>query len=149
MNGYLVFPAKPSGKDQQMKIAIAVCVLCLVCFHGCAQDEAAEGLTKIDIDFVWDLEHIARSPEVHLGNVPEGTDRLTIYFFDVTANDYSHGGGDLPYDGSGIIPAGAFKHFRGLNNMFGIPKIKATVEAFDRNGQLVGRGSIVKKPPEH
>ena len=130
-----------------MKIAIAVSILFMFFCYGCSKDDKTEGTTKIDIDFVWDLNHLARSPEIHMENVPEGIDRLTIYFYDVTANNYSHGGGSLPYDGSGIIPVNAFKDFKGLTNMFGIPKIKVTVEAFNKNGQLVGKGAITKEPP--
>ncbi len=131
-----------------MKIAIAVSILCLFFFCGCSKDYTAEGIAKIDIDFVWDLKHLQRSPEVHLENVPEGVDRLRILFFDDTASDYEHGGGSLPYDGSGIIHAGAFKDFKGLTNLWGIPRIKVTVEAFNKNGELVGKGRITKKPPD-
>lgn len=107
-----------------------------------------DGLAKISVDYAWDLDHLARSPEIHLENVPEGVDRLTIYFYDVTANDYSHGGGSIHYDGSGVIKPGAFKDFKGMSNMFGTPKIMVTAEAFNKDGQLVGRGAITKKPPE-
>ena len=128
-----------------MKIAVAVSILCLFFFCGCSKDE---GIAEIDIDFVWDTEHLNRSPEVHLKNVPEGVDRLKIYFYDDTASGHEHGGGILPYDGSGIIQAGAFKEFKGLTNLWGIPKIRATVKAFDKNGQLVGKGTITKNPPD-
>ena len=131
-----------------MKIGITVSILCLFLLCGCSKSDTDENIAKIDIDFIWDLNHLARSPEIHLENVPEGVDRLTIYFYDVSANDYSHGGGSILYDGSGIIQTGAFKDFKGLTNMFGIPKIKVVAEAFNMNGQLVGKGTITKKPPE-
>ena len=132
-----------------MKIVITVSILCLFFLCGCSKDDNADGLAKISIDFVWDLNHLARSPEIHLENVPKGVDRLTIYFYDVSANDYSHGGGSMHYDGSGSIQSGAFKDFKGLTNMFGIPKIKVTVDAFNKDGQLVGKGATTKIPPEH
>ncbi len=130
-----------------MKIAIIVSILCVCVTCGCSKDNTAEDIAKIDIDFVWDLKHLHRSPEVHLENIPEGVDSLRILFFDDTASDYEHGGGSLPYDGSRIIPAGAFTDFKGLTNLWGIPKIKVTVEAFNKQGELVGKGKITKKPP--
>ena len=130
-----------------MKIAIACSVLFIFFFCSCSNDDKNESTTKIVIDFVWDLNHLARSPEIYLENVPEEVDRLTIYFYDVSANNYSHGGGSIPYDGSGIIPVNSFKDFKGLTNMFGIPKIKVTVDAFNKNGQLIGKGAVIKEPP--
>ncbi len=131
-----------------MKIITVAAVLFLVFFCGCANDDMPEGATKIDVDYVWDLNRLAVSPKIHLANVPEGVDRVTIYFYDITANNYSHGGGSLSYDGTGIIPVGAFKDFKGMTNMFGVPKIKVTVEAFNKDGQLIGKGEIAKDPPE-
>ena len=132
----------------RMKTVITVSILCLFFLCSCSKADNDDGLAKISIDFVWDLRHLTRSPEIHLENVPEGVDRLTIYFYDVSANDYSHGGGSMHHDGSGIIQPGAFKDFKGLTTMFGIPKIKLTVEAFNKNGRLAGKGAITKKPPD-
>ena len=89
-----------------MKIAIAVSIFCLLCVHGSSEDETTEGVTKVNIDFVWDFKDLKRSPEVHLDNVPDGAESLRTLFFDDTASDYEHGGGILPYDGSGTIHAG-------------------------------------------
>ena len=59
-----------------MKIAIAVSILFF--YYGCSKEDTAESTAKIDIDFVWDLEHLARSLEIHRENVPQEVDRLTI-----------------------------------------------------------------------
>ena len=131
-----------------MRIGIAGAILCLFLFYGCSKDNAAEGVTTIGVDFVWDLKHLKRSPEVHLDNVPDGVEHIEVLFFDATASDFEHGGGSLSYDGSGIIPAGAFNDFKGLTNLWGIPKFKVTVAAFDKSGRLVGKGTITKKPPD-
>jgi hypothetical protein len=53
-----------------------------------------------------------------------------------------------PTIGSGIIQAGAVKEFKGLSSLYGFPKIRVTVTAFLENGQVVGKGSITKKPPD-
>jgi hypothetical protein len=126
---------------------VETAILFMFFFCGCSNDDMPDGATTINVDYIWDLDRLSVSPEIHLANVPEGVDRLTIYFYDVTANNYSHGGGSLSYDGSGIIPAGAFTDFKGMTNMFGTPTIKVTVDAFNKDGQLIGRGAIAKAPP--
>jgi hypothetical protein len=113
---------------------------------SCAEDVSVESIAHIEVDFVWDLEDPKHSPEIHLQNVPEQTDRLQILFFDAT-NQWEHGGGTLPYDGSTVITAGAVEGFKGLSSMWGFPKFKVVVEAFDKNGSSIGKGGIVKSPP--
>ncbi|MBC2711373.1 MAG: hypothetical protein HGJ94_10370 [Desulfosarcina sp.] len=62
-----------------MKIVAAISILCLIFFYGCSKDDTAEGTAKIGIDFVWDLGHLKRSPEVHLENVPAGVDSRRLH----------------------------------------------------------------------
>ena len=133
-----------------MKNTIAISVLCLILFCGCSKDDTDEGIADIGIDFVWDLEHLNRSPEIHLKDVPKGADHLKINFFCDMMHDphRERGGGTLPYDGSGIIPAGTFDSFSIPKSLMGIMlETSATVKAFDKDGQLVGKGTITKKPP--
>ena len=134
-----------------MKFAVAISILGLIFFYGCAKDDTGEDIAEIGIDFVWDPEHIDRSPEVHLKNVPEGVDHIEINYYCDEMHDphRERGGGSLPYDDSGIIPAGAFNSFSApRSNMMGILlKIRASVKAFSKDGQLVGKGTITKKPP--
>jgi len=130
-----------------MKIVPVISIVLLSVYFGCSKDNTANPITKIDIDFIYDTKNPRRSPEIHLKNVPEGVDHLQILFFD-DSNKFEHGGGSLPYDGSGIIQAGAVKEFKGLSSLYGFPKIRITVTAFHENGQVVGKGSIAKKPPD-
>lgn len=129
-----------------MKIAAVAFMYLLLFLSACSQDTGVAGPAKINVDFVWDLKHPERSPEIHLENNPVGVDRLEIEFFDAT-NEWEHGGGSIAYDGSGIIRAGALPQFKGLSSTWGFPKFRVTVEAFNKNGQLVGRGTITKSPP--
>ncbi len=138
-----------------MKIVIAVSILCLIFLCGCpddntAVDETTVRMTEIGIDYVWDIEDLNRSPEVHLKNVPKGIDHIEINFYcDLLHEPHiMRGGGKLPYDGSGKIPAGKINPFSAPMSFMGtILKMRATVKAFDKNGQLVGNGTITKKPP--
>ena len=133
-----------------MKITVAFSIICLIFLCGCPKDETAEGIAEIGIDFKWDLENLNRSPEIRLQNVPEAADHIAIYFFCDLMHDphRERGGGILPYDGSGIIPAGTFDSFSVPAGLMGIMlETRAAVKAFDKNDQLIGKGTITKKPP--
>jgi hypothetical protein len=103
-------------------------------------------ISKIDVDFVWDLKQPQRSPEIHLKNIPKGTERFHFEFIDAT-NEWEHGGGSISNDGTAIIKAGALKEFKGLSSTWGIPKIRPTVVAFNGDEQVLGKGTIAKQPP--
>jgi hypothetical protein len=104
----------------------------------------------LGIDFKWSLENLDRSPEVRLQNGPQGVDHIAINFFCDTMHDPNRerGGGIIPYDGSGTIPAGAFDTFIVPKGLLGIMlETRATLKAFDKGGRLIGKGTITKKPP--
>ena len=63
-------------------------------------------------------------------------------------NNWEHGGGTLPYKGKDIIHQGAVKDFKGISSVWGFPKFNVTINAFDINGKLIGKGGITKKPPQ-
>jgi hypothetical protein len=127
-----------------VKTAPVLFLLPLFFLYGCTEDVSHKGIARIGVDFVWDLEEPGLSPEIHLKNVPKKTARLKILFFDAT-NNWEHGGGAMPYDGSPIIPAGAVNGFKGLSSMWGFPKFEVTVEALDKDGNSIGKGNIVKR----
>jgi hypothetical protein len=106
-----------------------------------------ESNENITVDFVWDLKHPQRSPEIHLKNIPKGTQRFHIEFIDAT-NEWEHGGESIPNDGTGIIRAGALKAFKGLSSTWGTPKIRLSVAAINTDGHLIGKGEVVKSPPD-
>jgi Phosphatidylethanolamine-binding protein len=47
-------------------------------------------------------------PAFTIANVPTGTKYLEFKLVDLDKLDFVHGGGEIPYSGSGKIPAGAF-----------------------------------------
>ena len=130
-----------------MKIVSALFVCCLIIHGGCSKENTDKyTVHEIDVDFVWDLNNLQRSPEIHLKNIPSDTSRLDFQFFDAT-NEWEHGGGSVHYDGSSVIPAGAFNRFKGASSTWGVPKVRLIVEAFNKSDKLVGKGSITKSPP--
>ena len=77
---------------------ISISILCLVLFCGCSKEEMAEGITEIDIDFVWGIKDLKRSPEVQVKNIPEDVEKIEINFFCDLLHDphKERGGGSLP-----------------------------------------------------
>jgi len=132
-----------------MKIVSVLFVCCLIIHGGCSKENTnnKDTVNEIEVDFVWDLKNLQRSPEIHLTNIPNDTSRLDFQFFDAT-NEWEHGGGSVLYNGSSIIPAGALNGFKGLSSNWGVPKVRLIVEAFNNSSQLVGKGTITKSPPE-
>ena len=122
---------------------IATIIMFLFLFYGCSNSNTE----KIGVDFIYDKDHPRLSPEIHLDRVPSGVDYLEIQFMDAT-NNWEHGGGTIPYQGKDIIRQGAVKDFKGLSSTWGFPKFNVTVNAFDKNGNLIGKGEITKKPPQ-
>ena len=130
-----------------MKTAAAAGIIFLLFFCSCSENSGRERIGDMTVDFVWDLKHPQRSPEIHLKNIPKGTERFHIEFFDAT-NNWEHGGGSITSDDTGIIQAGALKEFKGLSSTWGAPKIRLSVSAFNKDGHLIGKGEIVKQPPD-
>jgi hypothetical protein len=130
-----------------MKTVTAVGIIFLLFLCSCSENSGRESIGNITVDFVWDLKHPQRSPEIHLKNTPKGTKRFHIEFIDAT-NEWEHGGGSITNDDTGIIRAGALKEFKGLSSTWGTPKIRLSVVAFNKDGHLIGKGEIVKRPPD-
>jgi hypothetical protein len=61
-----------------MKAATTLCIVCLLLLYGCSEDNMKVAITKMDVDFMWDLKQPQRSPEIHLRNTPKGTQRFHI-----------------------------------------------------------------------
>ena len=130
-----------------MKTGIVVYIIFLLLFCSCSPDSGGQRIAEITVDFVWDLKKPQRSPEIHLRNIPTETSFLNLYFFDAT-NEWEHGGGSVIYNGSGIIPAGTVNEFKGISSTWGVPDVRLTVKAFNKNNQLVGKGDVTKSPPK-
>lgn len=131
-----------------MKLLSAFFVCCLIIHGGCSgEGTVKDTVNEIDVDFVWDLRNLHRSPEIHLNKIPNDTSRLDFQFFDAT-NEWEHGGGSVRYDGSSIIPAGELDGFKGVSSTWGVPKVRLIVEAYNSSNRLIGKGTVTKSPPE-
>ena len=66
---------------------------------------------KMEVTFSWDgIEACAHeSPEIRVAAIPEGAVKLNISLKDISLPARNHGGGSVPHDGSGVIPAGSLK----------------------------------------
>lgn len=70
----------------------------------------------LPIEYAWSKEDhcVGESPEIKIGPVPAGTTMLDVEFVDLDnwhpdpAVGYNHGGGKVPYTGSGVVPRGTF-----------------------------------------
>jgi phosphatidylethanolamine-binding protein (PEBP) family uncharacterized protein len=64
----------------------------------------------LGVNFSW-AETVACSttpPAFTVTNIPQGTKYLAFKLVDHDAPNFVHGGGQIPYSGSGRIPAGSF-----------------------------------------
>ena len=130
-----------------MKTITVFGIVFLLFLYSCSEDSGGQNIAKIKVDFVWELKDPQRSPEIHLSNIPTETNFLDFQFFDAT-NEWEHGGGNVLYNGSSIIPAGILTEFKGVSSTWGVPKIRLIVKAFNKSNRLIGKGTITKSPPE-
>lgn len=104
----------------------------------------------IMVDFSWQGIKTCSdtSPEIHIQGIPKETIQLHVSMFDKT-NAYEHGGCKLDYDGSGVLPQGALKGYRGPCPSYGSPRYEFTVEALGSDGKVLARGKKMRRfPPE-
>ena len=88
------------------------------------------------------------SPEIRVGNIPDDTKYLKVRMVDLDKPTYNHGGGKVKYRGSGTIPAGALKSWRGPNPPGdSVHSYQFTVKSINSKGQVTGIGKAVRKFP--
>ncbi len=118
---------------------------------------------SMDVSFEWSKENFCSNdnPEITVGRVPEQTNflRVSLYNIDNQHPDISvghdHGGAFLPYDGSGVIPAGAISDtkshlFRGPcpmlpGNEVGSDRYVLSVIALDADKTGIGVGKAARE----
>ena len=79
----------------------------------------ATAAPAFEISFTWDglkLCHDGNarrvpSPAFTIKDAPEGTAFIRFKMVDKDVPGFDHGGGVVAYDGSGTVPAGAFKYY--------------------------------------
>lgn len=135
---------KPMNMKRLSLAAIAAAWM-LIALHG---PPAAAGSAYLGVSFKWQAsdECSSRSPAFTVSGVPGGTKYLRFKMVDLNVPDFPHGGGTVPYTGSGSIPAGAFS-YSGPCPPYGRHNYKWTVEALDAAGNTLATGTAVRPFP--
>lgn len=88
------------------------------------------------------------SPEIKVGNIPNGTVALKVRLKDRNVPTWNHGGGMIAHDGSGIIPKGALKDgYNGPCPPSGSHTYVFTVKAVDANDAVLAEGEKSQRFP--
>jgi phosphatidylethanolamine-binding protein (PEBP) family uncharacterized protein len=98
---------------------------------------------QLQINFSWaQTERCTTvSPEIRVSSVPEGTKKFEIALEDLDVPTYHHGGGTVPANAGGDVPAGALNDYNGPCPPSGSHTYRFTVNALDANGNVIGTGS--------
>lgn len=125
---------------------------------GCASNQNQNQIkipkdaAEMTVDFSWEgikaCTH--ESPEIRVSDVPDGTAELRVRLKDIDIPAWNHGGGNVTYDGSGIIPAGTLAlGYNGPCPPGGRHKYEFSVMAVDAGGVIIGFGKARRPfPPE-
>jgi len=137
------------------KIApLAILTAAIVLTSGCANNpdpiKIPKDAVKMEVDFSWEGIQVCshESPEIRVSNVPEGTIGLRVKLKDISMPVWNHGGGNVRYDGSGIIPAGALNiGYNGPCPPSGRHKYEFSVMAVDAKEVVIGFGKAIQPFP--
>jgi phosphatidylethanolamine-binding protein (PEBP) family uncharacterized protein len=134
------------------KISHFILVSALLLLAGCVAANRASNFQTLTVSFEWRGNAGSLSspnPEIRVSGVPAGTAFLQVRMKDL---DYphNHGGGTVPYDGSGAIPVGALQSYDGPQPPAGqVHTYVFTVTALNADKSLVlGEGSASRRYPE-
>lgn len=127
-------------------------IILMANFCGClpkspnrVPDHAAETLI---LEYSWTKENLCVhgfSPEIRLAGVPQGTRTLRYSVTDLNVPSFYHGSGDLPYSGTPVLPAGAFRDYHGPCPPMGrVHHYRIRIQALDVNGRILAQGELTK-----
>jgi len=117
--------------------------LLLVLLTGCAGAPVSPNAVVLGVDFRWQPADrcATRSPEIRVTNLPAATQLLRVRLKDLDVPAWNHGGGEVAYNGSGIIPAGALRSgYNGPCPPSGTHRYQFAVQALDAQGVVIGSG---------
>ena len=117
---------------------------------GCATTQVSPDAVELTVDFAWQPSDrcASRSPEIRVANIPATTKTLYVKLRDRDVPNWNHGGGTVPYDGSGVIPAGALQNgYNGPCPPSGSHRYEFRVHAIDAAGVVVGIGKQTRNFP--
>jgi hypothetical protein len=102
------------------------------------------------VNFTFSAKHKCSSvsPKITVTNVPAGTNKLKVVLVDRDVPTWNHGGGTVPFTGSGVISEGALKSgYNGPCPPSGSHTYEFKVKAIDAQGVIIGMGSKSQKFP--
>ncbi|MXN63495.1 phospholipid-binding protein [Stappia sp. GBMRC 2046] len=101
------------------------------------------------VSFSWNESHKCSSvpPAFYISGVPKGTKTLEFKMTDLDAPSFPHGGGTVPYTGTGKIPEGAFT-YTGPCPPDGAHRYEFEVTAYGETGdKVLGQGKAARSFP--
>lgn len=127
-----------------MKVLITALIAATVLMVGLPVQAQASDL---EVMFQFEARHRCSklSPEITVGNVPEGTKSFKVKMIDFQARKYKHGGGTVENDGSGKIAEGALKSYKGPCPPSGKHTYQFTVKALDAEGDTLASGKAKQR----
>lgn len=93
-----------------LSILIIVLTLSLCgCTTSYRRTPIPENAAPIDVEFSWQgvAPCTAGSPEIRVSNLPAGVAQFQVALTNLSVPEWNQGGGRVPNDGSGVIPAGS------------------------------------------
>jgi phosphatidylethanolamine-binding protein (PEBP) family uncharacterized protein len=131
-------------------IFTALLILTAACAKNPNAIKIPKDAIKMDVDFSWEGIPVCshESPEIRVSNVPEDTVVLRVKLKDISMPVWNHGGGNIRYNGSGIIPTGALDiGYNGPCPPNGRHKYEFSVMAVDAEDVVIGFGKAVQPFP--
>ena len=125
------------------------CIVSLVMLAGCLGGKRAADFQTMTLDYALIGGLSSPNPEIKLANVPPETAFLKVSMKDRQRPNFNHGNETIAYDGSGRVPKGALRSYRGPEPPPGEShSYEITVEALNADKSLIlGEGSLAKNFP--
>jgi len=118
---------------------------------ACGPQKAADNAPALAIDFAWTEKSrcASVSPPITVRNVPQETRYLKITMSDLDFPLYDHGGGEVAYEGSALIPEGALQAYAGPCPPDAPHSYEFTVQALGADKkQVLAQARATRKFPE-
>ena len=132
-----------------MKTRLWLILVPLVLLFGCLGTQVKDDAARLGVSFAFGPQHGCStiSPAIDVSGVPAGTVKFKVRMVDLDKPTYNHGGGTVPNDGSGTIPGGALKSYKGPCPPSGSHRYRITVHALDSEGVAIGVGEYTQSYP--
>jgi phosphatidylethanolamine-binding protein (PEBP) family uncharacterized protein len=122
-------------------IVVAAAFALFIAEHANAAD--------LGVEFSWQGTKACsgKPPAFKITGIPAGTKTLKFEMKDLDFRSYYHGGGEIPYTGSGDIPAGAFGYAGPCPPSGDVHRYRWTVEAIGEDDTLAEGTATESFPP--